>query len=84
MGVGGCRRAFQPKPEQNGVTKISFDRKDITLLSTIPPPFIFYQIFFSSNSEHGLALMLHCAHQEYIGLVGKGSSCFVRAVSINL
>ena len=25
---------FQPKPEQNGVTKISFDRKDIMLLST--------------------------------------------------
>ena len=24
----------QPKPEQNGVTKISFDRKDIMLLST--------------------------------------------------
>ena len=29
------RKAFQPKPEQNGVTKISFDRKDIMLLSTI-------------------------------------------------
>ena len=25
---------FQPKPEQSGVTKISFDRKDIMLLST--------------------------------------------------
>ena len=25
----------QPKPEQNGVTKISFDRKDIMLLSTV-------------------------------------------------
>ena len=31
---GGRRRAFQLKQEQNGVTKISFDRKDIMLLST--------------------------------------------------
>ena len=31
---GGHRKVFQLKPEQNGVTKISFDRKDITLLST--------------------------------------------------
>ena len=29
---GGCRKA---KTEQNGVTKISFDRKDIMLLSTL-------------------------------------------------
>ena len=28
------RKVFQPKLEQNGVTKISFDRKDIMLLST--------------------------------------------------
>ena len=33
---GGLKKAFQPKPEQNGVTKISFDRKDIMLLSTVP------------------------------------------------
>ena len=32
---GGHRRAFQPKPEQIRVTKISFDRKDIILLSTV-------------------------------------------------
>ena len=32
---GGHKKAFQLKPEQNGVTKISFDRKDIMLLSTI-------------------------------------------------
>ena len=34
-GKGGrCRKAFQLKPEHNGVPKISFDRKDIMLLST--------------------------------------------------
>ena len=32
---GGRRRAFQSKPECNGVTKISLDRRDIMLLSTI-------------------------------------------------
>ena len=26
--------AFRPKPAKNGVTKISFDRKDVALLST--------------------------------------------------
>ena len=31
---GGRRKVFQLKPEQNGVTKISFDRKDSTLPST--------------------------------------------------
>ena len=31
---GGRRRVFQPKLEQNGVAKISFDRQDIMLLST--------------------------------------------------
>ena len=33
-GRGGGRRKV--KPEQNGVTKISFNRKDIMLLSTVP------------------------------------------------
>ena len=33
-GVEGGRRAFQPKPEPNGVTKISFDRRDMMSLST--------------------------------------------------
>ena len=32
---GGHRKAFHPKPEQNRVTKISFDRKDIMLLFTV-------------------------------------------------
>ena len=32
---GGRRKAFQLKLEQNGVTKIFFDRKDIMLLSTV-------------------------------------------------
>ena len=31
---GGRRKAFQLKLEQNGVTEISFDGKDIMLLST--------------------------------------------------
>ena len=31
---GDCRKAFQLKSEQNGMTKSSFDRKDIMLLST--------------------------------------------------
>ena len=34
-GGGGRRKVFHPKPEQNGVTKISFDRKDIMLLSAL-------------------------------------------------
>lgn len=35
MGRWGHRKVFHPKPEQNGVTKISFDRKDIMLLSAL-------------------------------------------------
>ena len=31
----GGRRAFQPKPERNGVAKISFDRRDILSLCTL-------------------------------------------------
>ena len=31
---GGRRKAFQPKLEHNGVPKISFDGKDMMLLST--------------------------------------------------
>ena len=31
----GHRKVFQPKPEQNGLTKISFDRKDLMLLSIL-------------------------------------------------
>ena len=32
---GGHRKAFWPKPEQNGVTKMTFDRKAIMLLPTV-------------------------------------------------
>ena len=35
---GGLRKAFQLKLEQNGVTKVSFDRKAIMLLSTHVSP----------------------------------------------
>ena len=31
---GGCRKAFQLKLQQKGITKVYFDRKDIMLLST--------------------------------------------------
>ena len=44
----GVTGAFQPKPEQNGVTNISFDRKDIMLLSTKPTP-----SFLIPSSETG-------------------------------
>ena len=42
----GHRKVFQLKPEQNGVTKISFDRKNITLLSTMPPFHFFIKYSF--------------------------------------
>ena len=41
---GGCRRAFQLKPEQNGGTEISFDRKDIMLLSTLSKSWKYFSL----------------------------------------
>ena len=71
---GGChRKAFQLKLEQNGVTKISFDRKDIMLtLYNFPFNFLSNVLFFKFLSMV-LALIFYCAHQEYIFLVEGGS-----------
>lgn len=85
-GVGGCRRkAFQQKPEQNGVTKNSFDRKDIMLLSTIPPFHFFIKCSFLQTlwAWFGSRVLLCPSGVYWLGGEG-GPSCFVRAVSFNL
>ena len=60
------------KLEQNGVTKISFNRKDIVTFHNSPFHFLSNNLFFKLF-EHGLALMFYCVHQEHIGLLGRGS-----------
>ena len=45
----GVAGAFPPKPKQNGVTKISFDRKDIMLLSTSVPEIVIPLMFMKTG-----------------------------------
>ena len=81
-GVSGGSSA---KTRAKWSNKISFDRKDIMLLSTISPFHFFNQIFFSSNS----LIMVHISCsivsiRSILAWWGGCPSCFVRAVSINL
>ena len=69
----GCRKAFQSKLEQNGVTKISFDRKDIMLLSTIPPfHFFLSNIPFFKLFGHGFSSHVLLCPSEVYWLGGEG------------